>query len=315
MKRREVLAGLLAVAASPAALPTLVDRSFANAASDPIGELAKKPPVINDPGVPFGAYDPHGDFKNVAGVKIEHLFLPWQDVDLSTLPIADAYARQRGRSVLITVEPWSWSADRRISPDRLRRGLLAGEFDPTMATVMAAIGSLQSDVTVRFAHEMEDKSGRFTWSGWRPSDYVAAYRRFVEHARPLAPRAKFMWSPEGLDGLADYYPGDPYVDLVGLTVFGLQRFDRDKFGHDRTFAEALKPGYDLVVSFDKPIVVAEVGYVGDARYVADWAESLTRADASFSKLSAVVYFDDKEVHPWPEPYGLPIGAWCRSGIL
>ena len=205
MKRRDLLAGLLAAAGSPAAFSLLGDRAFASAPNGPIGELAKKYPEIDNPGVPFGAYDPHGDFKNVAGLQIEHLFLPWQDVDLATLPIADAYARERKRSLLITVEPWSWSVDRRISPDQLRRGILSGAFDSTIATVMAAIGALQSDVTVRFAHEMENTTGRFTWSGWNPSNYIAAYRRFVDHARPLAPRAKYMWSPEGDEGLAAYY--------------------------------------------------------------------------------------------------------------
>ena len=73
---------------------------------------------------------------------------------------------------------------------------------------------------------------------------------------------KFMWSPKGLPGLEKYYPGDTYVDFIGLSVFGLQPYDRDNFGHDRDFAAALKPGYDLVAKFNKPICVAELGYVG-----------------------------------------------------
>jgi endoglucanase len=47
--------------------------------------------------VPFGVYDPHGDFADYPSVKIEHLFMPWEDVDLSTLKAADAYALARGR--------------------------------------------------------------------------------------------------------------------------------------------------------------------------------------------------------------------------
>ena len=40
-----------------------------------------------------------------ANAKIEHLFLPWEDVDLSTLSMADDYAAQRGRTLLISRTP------------------------------------------------------------------------------------------------------------------------------------------------------------------------------------------------------------------
>jgi len=65
-------------------------------------------------------------------------------------------------------------------------------------------------------------------------------------------------------------------DVVGLSVFGLQQYDRDNFGKERTFAEALEPGYRLVERFGKPIVVAELGYEGDEAYVRNWAENVTR---------------------------------------
>lgn len=41
-------------------------------------------------------------------------------------------------------------------------------------------------------------------------------------------------------------------DRTGLSVFGLRK-DNDEAGRDRTFAETLKPGYDRVAGFNKPI--------------------------------------------------------------
>ncbi|MGZ7244466.1 hypothetical protein ACXWOQ_10255, partial [Streptococcus pyogenes] len=70
-----------------------------------------KRPVITPQSITFGAYDPHGDFTNDPNSRIEHLFLPWEDVDLTSLSAADAYAQERGRELLITVEPWSWARD------------------------------------------------------------------------------------------------------------------------------------------------------------------------------------------------------------
>ena len=47
--------------------------------------------------LPFGAYDPDGDFSTDTEVTIEHVFLPWEDVTLESMYQADAYALERGR--------------------------------------------------------------------------------------------------------------------------------------------------------------------------------------------------------------------------
>lgn len=86
--------------------------------------IADKRPVLRPDQIRFGAYDPHGDFTNQTGVVTEALFLPWEDVDLDSLKLADAYAMERKRNVLITVEPWSWDVNWRLSSDELRRKVL-----------------------------------------------------------------------------------------------------------------------------------------------------------------------------------------------
>jgi len=308
MKRRQVLVNMLAAAAAPVALSVLGRLGWGEGelfADSTVGNFPAKYPRISHPGVPLGVYDPHGDFKDYPSVKIEHVFMPWQDVELSALYTADTYAQARGRTLLITIEPWSWSEDSRQTPDQLRDAVLGGHYDETIKSIAKVISELKSPVTIRWGQEMEDTGGRFAWSGWKPSDYIAAYRRFYDLSHPIAIKAKYMWSPRGDSNLTDYYPGDAYADVIGLSVFGFQKYDKGKFGRDRTFGEILKSGYDLVVGFGKPVVVAELGYDGDESYVANWADSVTKLDANFSQLAGVVYFDDKEGHPWPENYGLP----------
>jgi beta-mannanase len=262
-------------------------------------------PVAGSDPWKLGVYDPNGDFTNDAIPAIEHLFLPWEDVELSTLAIADDYASARGRSLLVTIEPWTWDQRRRLQPADLRSGVFSGVYDGNIAAVCTEIGRLGGTVQVRWAQEMEDANGRFIWANWSPSDYIAAYRKFVTGCRVHAPRARFMWSPKGLPNLAEYYPGDDVVDDIGLSVFGLQAYDQDNFGRDRTFAEYLKPGYDLVLPFNKPIYVAELAYVGKEPYVRAWARDVLARDPQFDRLVGVVYFDDQEVWPWFDPYGLP----------
>ncbi|MGO7450335.1 beta-mannosidase, partial [Rhizobium ruizarguesonis] len=46
-------------------------------------------PVVTKESITFGDYDPNGDLGASPNSKIEHLFLTWEDVDLSTLALAD----------------------------------------------------------------------------------------------------------------------------------------------------------------------------------------------------------------------------------
>lgn len=255
--------------------------------------------------VPFGAYDPGGDFTDDPVPVIEHLFLPWEDVYLPSLNDADAYAQERGRALLVTLEPWTWSRSERNTPQYLRTGIADGTYDENMRAICTVIGGLTSSVTLRWGHEMDDESGQFIWAGWRPDDYIAAYRRMIDLCRQSAPNIRVMWSPLGDEGMESYYPGDDYVDVVGISVFGLQAWDQAKFGGDRSFVDVFEPRYQRAAAFGKPVVVAELGYSGSEAYVNAWDNSVRVTRPEHPQLVGVVYFDQREVYPWPENFGLP----------
>ena len=255
--------------------------------------------------VPFGAYDPGGDFTDDKDVVIEHLFLPWEDVYLPSLNDADAYAQARGRALLVTLEPWTWSRSERNTPQYLRRGISDGIYDANMRDICMVMGGLKSSVTLRWGHEMDDVSGQFIWAGWKPEDYISAYRRMIDICREVAPNIRVMWSPLGDEGMEAYYPGDDYVDVVGISVFGLQAWDQAKFNRDRSFVDVFGPRYQRAAAFGKPVVVAELGYSGSQSYVDAWENSVRVTRAEYPQLVGVVYFDQREVYPWPENFGMP----------
>ncbi len=255
--------------------------------------------------IPFGVYDPDGDFSADGDVTIEHLFLPWEDVYLASLNDADAYALERNRALLVTVEPWTWSRSERNTARYLKNGIFSGAYDPNMQAICQILGKLESPVTLRFMHEMDDLTGQFIWSGWDPEEYIKAYRRMVDVCKADAPNINLMWSPLGNENMSEYYPGDDYADLVGLTVFGLQAWDQAKFNKDRSFDDIFAPRYERAAAFGKPVVVAELGYVGKAPYVGDWAGTVRLKKEEYPSLVGVVYFNFPEVYPWPEGFGTP----------
>lgn len=267
--------------------------------------IRDKRPTLHPDGLRFGAYDPHGDFTQQTNVGTEALFMPWEDVDLSSLPAADIYAGERGRDLLVTVEPWSWDRDWRLTSSQLRERILAGGYDTNMREIARLVGKMKNPVIVRWAQEMEDRDGRFSWSGWEPDAFITAYRRMMDIVRNEAPNARLMWSPKGLAGLEGYYPGNDYVDYVGLSVFGLEAYDKIAHGKPRSFQEAITDGYRRVEGFEKPVWVAELGYEGSDSYLTAWMADVTRKFAEFPRLEEVVYFNDREVHPWPYNLGRP----------
>lgn len=271
-----------------------------------------KRPIIHGDGPKFGVYDPNGDFSAQSNVSTEHLFLPWEDVDLTSLPVADAYALQRNRKLLVTIEPWSWGEDWKLLPGQLRDGILAGKYDANISAIADVLATLKSPLIIRWGQEMEDLTGRFSWAGWSPEDYIAAYKRINDIVRAKVPNAQIMWSPKGLPNMNEYYPGDDQVDLVGLSVFGLDEYDMTVDKKLSKFAEKLEPGYKLALIHNKPIWVAELAYEGRLEatkidYMEEWAKTVTLNYPQFSELKEVIYFNDKEVHPWPYNLGLP--AW------
>jgi endoglucanase len=255
--------------------------------------------------MPYGAFDPGGDYRDETGNVIEHIFLPWEDVALSSLTDADLYALERNRALMITIEPWTWTVDERNTPEFLLNGVLNGYYDGNMRTVCRIIGDMQSPVTVRWAHEMERNDGQFIWAGWEPADYIRAFRRMIDICRAVAPNINIVWSPAGDDGMDRYYPGEEYVDIVGVSIFGYHPWERDILGAPRNYQDILDEVYARASIYDHPVMVAELGYSGPADYVDEWENVVRQPQPDKPLLSAVVYFNQEEVHPWPDGYGYP----------
>ncbi len=255
--------------------------------------------------LPFGVYDPTGDFADDPAVSIEHVFLPWEDVSLESLVAADEYAQERNRVLLISVEPWTWTRDERNSPEFLQQGILTGYYDANMRGICQVIDTLESPVTIRWAHEMEYVDGQFIWAGWEPQDYIRSFRRMVDICREAAPRVNVMWSPLGLEDMEQYYPGDDYVDLVGLTIFGFQAYEEAVFGEPLSYQDVLDERYARASVFGKPVVVGELGYTGCEDYVEAWEAAVRQPQPDKPLLIGVVYFNQQEVYPWPNGFGLP----------
>ena len=101
----------------------------------------------------------------------------------------------------------------------------------------------------------------------------------------------WLWSPSGNLGVEIYYPGDDYVDFVGLTVFSYVKWDEK-----RSFVQLMDKKWPAVSQFGKPVIISELGISGDDEAKKAW---LNQARLNFEKympqLKGIVYFNDVNV--------------------
>ena len=256
----------------------------------------------------LGIYDPQDRFRNSDQPRVEHVFVYWQAVDEPMLAAKMRLAEMKRRTLMVTVEPYTKAANWRDGGDRLFADTVSGKFDGQIATVCGAVANYQGAYWIRWGHEMEQPTDRYPWARGDTRGYIAAYRYFVDTCRKIAPRARFVWSPKGERGLAAYYPGDAYVDLIGVSVWGLERWDRERYGKPRGFAQAFDEKYRRVEKFGKPVIVAELGVAGRKLYRQNWLSEIFAISTGrnpFPLLIGIIYFNDKEPYHWPGGYGSP----------
>lgn len=212
---------------------------------------------------------------------------------------------ERGATPMITWEPWDPAAG--AEQPRYRPELVArGDFDAYLRSWAEDLAGWDGPVFLRMFHEMN--ADWYPWgagvSGNEPGHLVAAWR----HVRSVfaaagADNVRWVWCPDAGPGevpLAALYPGDPWVDWVGLDGYnwGANRPESGWRSFDEVFADAYA---ELTALTERPLMIAETASSekgGDkARWISDAFASLPDR---FPCVRAVGWFD--EARPdgdWP----------------
>ncbi len=211
----------------------------------------------------------------------------------------DAVTRawQHGRMPMMTWEsrPINSSNDSNVAPDYSLPKIIGGDFDAYLHQYAKDIVATGLPLALRLDHEMngiwypwsENDGAGTSINGNSPGDYVKMWRHVhdifqQEGANDLV---VWVWAPNIVNNLpashkaAGYlenlYPGDQYVDWVGLSGYLRPPFKPDNdFSFDYTF----KPSLDKLRSITKkPIILAEVGASETEGHKAAWITSFFNA--------------------------------------
>ncbi|MFG1954445.1 glycoside hydrolase family 26 protein [Micromonospora sp. NPDC048830] len=225
----------------------------------------------------------------------------------------------RGMLPMLGWEPW----DQRVDEEHRRKGLKNREIDkiranqPGYGLSRIADGSLDGHlrswaegirslgypVAIRFAHEMN--GDWYPWcesvNGNRPGDYVRAWRHVHDLFEEVgATNVTWVWSPnvrwdDSDPKLSTFYPGDAYVDWVGLSGY----YGTGAFAAYLSFDAIFKRSIDEIRTFSRrPLVVTETGASDAGGRKAEWITETFRVLPSHPDVIGVIWFEVNKERDW-----------------
>jgi beta-mannanase len=216
--------------------------------------------------------------------------------------------RVRGAMPMVTWEPWDNALGTAAQPAFRLSSIARGESDGHIRRWAKQARDWGHPLYLRFAHEMN--GGWYPWGtqpgnllGNAPADYVDAWRHVYEvFAEAGATNVRWVWSPNiiypGAAPLADVYPGDAYVDWVGLDGYNTETAGG---GHWRSMAALFTPSYDTLSALTgKPMLIAETASSERGGNKAEWiTEAFTHDIPSrLPRVRAVIWFDENKEDAW-----------------
>lgn len=167
-----------------------------------------------------------------------------------------------------------------FSPESTAGAQAALNADSYIAESLRAMGRLNATVLLRVGAEMN------CWNECDPAVYKQAFQKIANAARSYS-NIQMVFSPNDISNRkvtpADYYPGDGYVDWIGMSTYhNTQYVSYDKsrgtapytFEYTRAYDDAyygvgiydhdplitIKPIIDLAKAHNKPVMISECGF-------------------------------------------------------
>ena len=243
-------------------------------------------------------------FETLVGkqASIVHYFVGYQGANIWDLEIDRLEAiRDAGAVPMISWEWYEPFAGAGLGNTALAT-VVTGAFDAEIDEWAGKMATYGDDILLRFWWEFNG-----SWYGWSingvggtSAEYIAAWRYVVNRFRAAgANNVQFVWCPNIDDasrpgetvGFMDAYPGDDYVDWMGLDGYNWPSI---RSGQWQSFTSLF---HDSIVEIctlgQRPLMIAEWGseeYAGQDK--AAWLTAALGTELpSYSRIKATVYFN------------------------
>jgi hypothetical protein len=201
----------------------------------------------------------------------------------------------RGAAHVVTWEPDGYAL----------QGIAAGDDDTYIRDWARGAAQWGRTIYLRPMHEMN--GDWYSWgrgvNGNTPADFIGAWRHMHDiFVAEGATNVRWVWSPNvryaSQYPLADLYPGDSYVDWVGLDGYNWGSDPHLATPTWQSFGEVFGATYDEItqhVAPGKPVIVVETGSTEHGGNKADWIRQALLDEApTYRQIRAVIWFNEAD---------------------
>jgi hypothetical protein len=139
---------------------------------------------------------------------------------------------------------------------------------------------------------LQEMNGNWTAYGCSPANFRNAYRRIVDIVRSRGideTKVRFAfapngWTSPGCGSISDYYPGDSYVDVIGISAY--------QWSDGGSVYQVMGTTVDQLASLypTKPLVIAQTG-VWPTSGKSQWIRDMFTWAAAHPHVVAIIYFN------------------------
>jgi hypothetical protein len=305
----EAGAGFASAAAAGAAVAPRVRLGSRTASRSGLGAVPQVPPASSLPPVLWGAATETGlgelpGFEADAG-KRASLFLSYSSfANDSDFPSSDAAAVvAHGATPVVTWEPWDPASGSASQPAYRLSAIISGADDAYITRWANEVRAFGHPIWLRFAHEMN--GDWYPWAesvnGNAPGQYVAAWRHVHDlFAHAGATNVAWIWTPNvvypGTTALAELYPGDAYVNWVGVDGYNWGSTRPQGWqSPEAVFGETLSALRQLS---SRPIVIGETASAEAGGSKAAWINQFFATLAAHPEVRAFLWFNLNKETDW-----------------
>ena len=235
-----------------------------------------------------------GDFEQMSGAEVDIALKFLAFTTGLNFPMAEASASaKKGGTIFIKLEPWSWRG--KDDKSFTLENILNGKYDHLLKRFAEGAKKFGKPVFVSFGHEMNG-----TWYPWSgdPELYKKAFHYVHDKISQEygACNVTWVWNPDIISSARSYYPGDKYVDWIGIDGYNTEDYGNPWKSCSELFSERVAE----LESLRKPLMIGEFG--SDANNPTDekerkpaWLSECIDYFAREKKVKAYIYLNKNKV--------------------
>ncbi len=166
----------------------------------------------------IGIFDPNNDYADNKNLTFTQIFHSW-DYTLEQKDLEKKLETiiKSKRHPYLTIEPWGYET--LLSNDDYLAKVVTGGYDKHITNTCKKIKQYNELTLVNWG-EGADFGGasRYSWATNNYNLYKDAFKHWQEKCKQVANNVIFVWTAYGNKNTELYYPGDDYVDILGLNI-------------------------------------------------------------------------------------------------